>query len=94
MRRNSLRKGSTPKFVSAEPKKTGESLPPRTASMSKPSPAPSSSSMLFLRLSAASSPIRAFMPPLKSVSVALIFFAPKTASLFAWKRSTFLVSRS
>lgn len=29
--RNSFRKGSTPKFVSAEPKNTGESLPQRTA---------------------------------------------------------------
>ena len=30
-RRNSFRKGSTPKFVSAEPKNTGESFPQLTA---------------------------------------------------------------
>ena len=34
-RRNSFRKGSTPKLVSAEPKNTGLKLPVFTASMSK-----------------------------------------------------------
>ncbi len=33
-RRNSLRKGSTPTIVNAEPKNTGESLPVSTASRS------------------------------------------------------------
>ena len=41
--RNAFKNGSTPKFVSALPKNTGESLPWRTASRSKSRPAPSSS---------------------------------------------------
>ena len=43
MRRNASRNGSTPKFVSAEPKNTGLSVPARTSSMSNSRPAPSSS---------------------------------------------------
>ena len=43
MRRNSSRKGSTPKVVRAEPKNTGDREPLRTASMSNSRPAPSSS---------------------------------------------------
>ena len=42
--RNSLINGSTPKFVSAEPKKTGVSLPVFIISVSKSYAAPSSSS--------------------------------------------------
>ena len=45
MRRNSSKKGSTPKLVRAEPKNTGDSLPWRTRSMSKSQEAPSSSSI-------------------------------------------------
>ena len=45
MRRNSSRKGSTPKLVRAEPKNTGDSLPWRTRSRSKSQEAPSSSSI-------------------------------------------------
>ena len=49
--KNSSRNGSTPKFVSAEPKNTGVSSPLRTASRSNSSPAPSSSSTSSRRMS-------------------------------------------
>ena len=45
---------STPKFVSAEPKKTGESIPASTSSRSNGLPAPSRSSTSSMSLSKAS----------------------------------------
>ena len=45
IRRKSSKKGSTPKVVRAEPKKTGESLPWRTRFRSKSQEAPSSRAM-------------------------------------------------
>ena len=58
MRKNSSRKGSTPKLVRAEPKNTGDSLPWRTRSRSKSQEAPSSSSISPMSCSRLSAPIR------------------------------------
>ena len=57
--RNSCMNISTPKFCSAEPKKTGVSIPAFTSSRSKLSAAPSISSTSPISFSVASSPIAA-----------------------------------
>ena len=57
-RRNSFKNGSTPKFVKAEPKNTGDSSPCCTASRSNSSAAPSSSSMSSASFSWLAAPIR------------------------------------
>ena len=79
MRRKPSRNGSTPKFVSALPKNTGESVPFRTASRSNSRPAPSSS-ISSARLS------RRFCP-MRSTSAGSSSAISVTPAFFAWPAS-------
>ena len=79
MRRKPSRNGSTPKFVSALPKNTGESVPFRTASRSNSRPAPSNS-ISSARLS------RRFCP-MRSTSAGSSSAISVTPAFFAWPAS-------
>jgi hypothetical protein len=93
-RRNSLRNGSTPKLVSADPKKTGDSSPRSTRPRSNSSAAPSSSSISsdsWLCSAGVSSASRRSSP--SSASISSTIFTP-LARPSLWKASTLRLSRS
>ena len=79
MRKKDSRNGSTPKFVRAEPKNTGESLPHCTASRSNSAPAPSSST--------SSRRVWVSLSPISSGRAGSSSSTSVTAALRAWPAS-------